>query len=99
MKRALAGAVVAAAISIALSIPLALAQPASAPIDKALRAAVERGDEGIYDRFVGARQFHDEWLAGRSADEPSPISTADLKPSSLFFPSKLGELLRRGDKK
>ena len=44
MKRALAGAVVAAAISIALSIPLALAQPASAPIDNALRAAVERGD-------------------------------------------------------
>lgn len=44
MKRALAGAMVAAAISIALSIPLALAQPASAPIDNALRAAVERGD-------------------------------------------------------
>lgn len=64
-----------------------------------LRDVVERGDEGIYDRFVAARQMHDEWLAGRSADEPSPAyNTADLKPSSLFFPSKLGELLRRGDK-
>jgi hypothetical protein len=64
-----------------------------------LRAAVERGDEAIYDRFVGARALHDEWLAGRSADEEPPTySTADLKPSSLFFPSKLGDLLRRGDK-
>lgn len=65
-----------------------------------LRAAVERGDEEIYDRFVGARQYHDEWLAGRSADEPPPAySAADLKPTSLFFPAKLGELLRRGEKK
>jgi len=64
-----------------------------------LRAAVDRGDEAIYDRFVGAREMHDEWLAGRSADEAPPTySTADLKPSSLFFPSKLGDLLRRGDK-
>lgn len=65
-----------------------------------LRAVIERGDEGIYDRFVRARQYHDEWLAGRSADEPPPAySAADLKPSSLFFPSKLGALLRRNDKK
>jgi prephenate dehydrogenase len=65
-----------------------------------LRDTVERGDEAIYDRFVGARQLHDEWLAGRSADEPAPAySASDLKPSSLFFPAKLGELLRRGDKK
>ena len=65
-----------------------------------LRDVVERGDEGIYDRFVATRQMHDEWLAGRSADESTPTySAADLKPSSLFFPSKLGELLRRGDKK
>lgn len=64
-----------------------------------LRDVVERGDEAIYDRFVAARQMHDEWLAGRSADEPGPSYSADdLKPSSLFFPSKLGELLRRGDK-
>jgi prephenate dehydrogenase len=64
-----------------------------------LRDAVERGDEGLYDRFVAARQLHDEWLAGRSADESAPAySTSDLKPTSLFFPSKLGELLRRGDK-
>lgn len=65
-----------------------------------LKAAIEAGDERIFDRFAEARSLHDEWLAGRSADEPSPsYSTADLKPSSLFFPSKLGELLRRGDKK
>jgi prephenate dehydrogenase len=65
-----------------------------------LRAAVERGDEAIYDRFVAARDMHDEWLAGRSADESAPTyNTADLKPSSLFFPSKLGELLRRGEPK
>jgi len=65
-----------------------------------LRDAVERADEGLYDRFVGARQYHDEWLAGRSADEPAPAySAADLKPSSMFFPSKLSELLRRNDKK
>lgn len=64
-----------------------------------LREIIEVGDEAIYDRFVGARQLHDEWLAGRSADEPAPAySASDLKPSSLFFPSKLGELLRRGDK-
>ena len=64
-----------------------------------LQAAVERGDEGIYDRFVEVRAMHDEWLVGRSADEQAPAyNTADLKPSSLFFPSKLGELLRRGDK-
>jgi prephenate dehydrogenase len=65
-----------------------------------LRDEVDRGDELIYDRFVEARQLHDEWLAGRSADDPSPSYSADeLKPSSLFFPAKLGELLRRGDKK
>lgn len=65
-----------------------------------LKAAVERGDERVYDRFVEARRLHDEWLAGRSADEPPPAYTAaDLKPSSLFFPSKLGDLLRRGEKK
>jgi prephenate dehydrogenase len=65
-----------------------------------LRDAIERGDEGLYDRFVEARQLHDQWLAGRSVDEEPPTySSADLKPSSLFFPSKLGELLRRGDKK
>jgi prephenate dehydrogenase len=64
-----------------------------------LRDLVERGSEDIYDRFVATRQMHDEWLAGRSADEPAPAySASDLKPSSLFFPSKLGELLRRGDK-
>ncbi|MGE3910519.1 MAG: prephenate dehydrogenase [Chloroflexota bacterium] len=65
-----------------------------------LRTVIERGDEAIYDRFVAARQLHDEWLVGRSADEQAPAyNAADLKPSSLFFPSKLGELLRRGDKK
>jgi prephenate dehydrogenase len=65
-----------------------------------LRAAVERGDEGLYDRFVEVRAMHDEWLVGRSADEQAPAyNAADLKPSSLFFPSKLGELLRRGEKK
>jgi prephenate dehydrogenase len=65
-----------------------------------LRAAVDRGDAEIYDRFVATRQMHDEWLAGRSADEAPPAySSDDLKPSSLFFPSKLGELLRRGDNK
>jgi prephenate dehydrogenase len=64
-----------------------------------LRSAVEAGDEAIYDRFVAARDMHDEWLAGRSADESAPTyKTEDLKPSSLFFPSKLGDLLRRGEK-
>lgn len=64
-----------------------------------LREMVERGDESIYERFVGAREMHDEWLVGRSADEPAPAyNAADLKPSSLFFPSKLGELLRGRDK-
>jgi len=65
-----------------------------------IRAEVDRGDEAIYDRFVESRAMHDEWLVGRSADEtPATYSSADLKPSSLFFPSKLGDLLRRGDKK
>jgi prephenate dehydrogenase len=64
-----------------------------------LREAIELGDEAIYNRFLAAREMHDEWLVGRSADEPAPsYSSDDLKPSSLFFPSKLGELLRRGDK-
>ena len=65
-----------------------------------LKSTMQRGDEAIFDRFAEARQLHDEWLAGRSADEEPPAySTADLKPSSLLFPGKLGELLRRGDKK
>jgi prephenate dehydrogenase len=65
-----------------------------------LKSAMQRGDETIFDRFAEARQFHDEWLAGRSADEEAPsYSTADLKPSSLLFPGKLGELLRRGGDK
>jgi prephenate dehydrogenase len=65
-----------------------------------IRAEVDRGDEAIYDRFVEARASHDEWLVGRSADETPPAySSDDLKPSSLFFPSKLGELLRGRDKK
>jgi prephenate dehydrogenase len=64
-----------------------------------LREAVEQGDEAIYNRFLEARVMHDEWLAGRSADESPPTySTEDLKPSSLFFPSKLGNFLRRGEK-
>jgi prephenate dehydrogenase len=66
----------------------------------AIRSEVERGDEVIYNRFLEARAAHDEWLVGRTADETPPAySTEDLKPSSLFFPSKLGELLRGRDKK
>ncbi|MEQ1608031.1 MAG: serine hydrolase domain-containing protein [Hyphomonadaceae bacterium] len=44
MKPALARAIVAVAISIALPIAVAGAQPATAPIDNALRSAVERGE-------------------------------------------------------
>jgi prephenate dehydrogenase len=64
-----------------------------------LKASIQRGDETVFDRFSEARKLHDEWLAGRSADEQPAYSTADLKPSSLLFPGKLGDLLRRGDKK
>jgi prephenate dehydrogenase len=64
-----------------------------------LKAAMLRGDDAIFDRFSEARTMHDEWLAGRSADDQPAYSTADLKPSSLLFPGKLGDLLRRGDKK
>jgi len=44
MKRALAKAIVLAAISTALPIAPATAQPATAPIDNALRSAVEHGE-------------------------------------------------------
>ncbi len=44
MKRALAKAIVLAAISTALPIAPATAQPATAPIDNALRGAVEHGE-------------------------------------------------------
>lgn len=44
MKPALARAIVAVAISTALPIAVAGAQPATAPIDNALRSAVERGE-------------------------------------------------------
>lgn len=64
-----------------------------------LKAQIQRGDETVFDRFAEARRLHDEWLAGRSADEQPAYSTADLKPSSLLFPGKLGDLLRRGEKK
>lgn len=65
-----------------------------------LKAAMQNYDEGIFDRFTEARRLHDEWLAGRSADDEKPtVATDDLKPTSLLFPGKLGGLLRRGDKK
>ena len=67
-------------------------RPARGGASAATRASTTASSE--------AREMHDEWLAGRSADERRrPTRTADLKPSSLFFPAKLGELLRRGDKK
>jgi prephenate dehydrogenase len=64
-----------------------------------LRAAIERADDRIFERFSEAQQLHLEWLAGRGNEETPAISTDDLKPQNLFFPGKLGEILRRGDRK
>ena len=64
-----------------------------------LKSSMLREDGDLYDRFTDARHMHDEWLAGRSADEQPSYSTEDLKPSSMLFPGKLGDLLKRGDKK
>ncbi|MCC6177171.1 MAG: prephenate dehydrogenase [Chloroflexi bacterium] len=64
-----------------------------------LRAALEQHDERLFDRFSEVQNAHAEWLIGRTPAEEAPaFNTADLKPQSLFFPGKLGELLRRGDK-
>jgi len=65
-----------------------------------LRAAVERGDEAVFDRFSEAQRLHLEWLSGRGteADAAPRVPTEDLKPQNLFFPSRLGDVLRRGDK-
>ena len=63
-----------------------------------LRAAIAASDETIFERFSEAQRLHQEWLAGRGAEEAPTVSTEDLKPQSLFFPGKLGEVFRRGDK-
>jgi prephenate dehydrogenase len=64
-----------------------------------MRSLIVGGDESIYHRLEDAQRLHLEWLAGRGADEAPNYSTEDLKPQSLFFPAKLGEILRRGEKK
>jgi prephenate dehydrogenase len=64
-----------------------------------LRAALERSEETIFERFDEAQRLHLEWLAGRGADEGPSFSTEELKPQSLFFPGKLGDVLRRGGDK
>lgn len=63
-----------------------------------LRALIQAGDDGIYDRFAEAQRLHQDWLAGRG-NEPAPsVPAEDLKPQSLFFPGRLGEMLRRGER-
>jgi prephenate dehydrogenase len=66
-----------------------------------LRGMIAAGDERLYDRFAEAQQLHAEWIAGRGTpDQATPsYSTEDLKPQSLFFGSKINEILRRGEKK
>ena len=61
-----------------------------------IRSAIERSDESIYDRFNESQRLHREWLAARDADQAPSFSTQDMKPQSLFFPAKLGEVLRGG---
>ncbi len=65
-----------------------------------LRGMVERRDETVFDRFVEAQTLHRQWLAGRGADDETrpALATEDIKPQSLFFPSRLSNVLRRGDK-
>ncbi len=64
-----------------------------------LRQLVASGNESIYQLLEDAQRLHLEWLSGRGADEAPTVSTEDLKPQSLFFPAKLGEMLRRNEKK
>jgi prephenate dehydrogenase len=63
-----------------------------------LREQVANGDESIRQTFAEAQQRHREWLSGRAAEggaeAPAPIDTASMRPSNLFFPARLGELLR-----
>lgn len=63
-----------------------------------LRNAIEQGDESLYDTFSDTQVQRLEWLSGRGADEPPPLNTEDLKPSNLFFGSRLGGLFSRGEK-
>lgn len=63
-----------------------------------LRTLIVGGDDRIYDRFSESQQLHREWMSGRGSEPAPAVSTEDLKPQSLFFPGKLGELLRRGDR-
>ena len=63
-----------------------------------LRALIQAGDDRIYDRFAEAQRLHQDWLAGRGTEAAPSIATEDLKPQNLFFPGRLGEMLRRGDR-
>ena len=63
-----------------------------------LREQIASGDPSIRQTFAEAQQRHREWLSGRAAEgnaeAPAPIETASMRPSSIFFPARLGELLR-----
>ena len=63
-----------------------------------LRALIEADDDRLYDRFTETQQLHHDWLAGRGTESAPSVPTEDLKPQSLFFPGRLGEMLRRGDR-
>ena len=65
-----------------------------------LRGAIERGDEALLDRFREAQDLHRRWLAGRGPepDERPMVQAEDLKPQSMFFPGRLGNVLRGRDK-
>jgi len=69
-----------------------------------LREQIAAGDESLRQTLAEAQQRHREWLSGRAAEggaeAPVPIETASMRPASLFFPARLGELLRgRGKEK
>ncbi len=63
-----------------------------------LRALIEAGDDRLYDRFAETQRLHQDWLAGRGTEAAPSIPAEDLKPQNLFFPGRLGEMLRRGDR-
>jgi prephenate dehydrogenase len=62
-----------------------------------LREAIAEGDESVKTLLEQAQRRHRDWLSGRAAEGGTPrepIDAAAARGPSLFFPSRLGDMLR-----
>lgn len=62
-----------------------------------LRQAIAEGDESVKKVLEQAQRRHRDWLSGRAAEGGTPrepIDSATARGPSLFFPSRLGDVLR-----